>query len=100
VAVERLGPDHEGGAAAARVRQQVLHGGAGGDHVRERRLHADPPQLAHVVLERVARVVRHERDALVVLAQGRDRVDRAGDRFGAEPDAAVEVEDDLVVARD
>ena len=63
-----------------------------------RRLEAEAPQLADVLVVAVAAVVRDEGDALVRLAQRRDRLLRAGRRLVADPDAAVEVEEDVVVA--
>ena len=43
-------------------------------------------------------VVGDERDALAGGAQGGDGVDGAGRRLVADPDAAVEIEQDVVVA--
>src|ERR1700710_736482 len=70
------------------------------DDLLERGLEAQPPELLHVLLGRELRVVGDEGDALAGAAQGRDGVDRARRRHLAEPDAAVEVEQDVVIAGD
>src|SRR5687767_11555675 len=83
-----------------RLGEQVLHCASDGDDVRQGRLDADAPELSHVVLSRAARVVGRERDSLARGPQPLDRLDRAVDGLVAEPDAAVEVDDQLVVALD
>src|SRR5205823_2616641 len=67
------------------------------DDLLHRGLEAEPPQLAHIVLERVARVVGEERDPLARLTQRRDCRGRVLDDLLADPQAAVEVEQDGVV---
>ena len=84
-------------APVACLGQQMLHGAADGDHVRERGLHADAPELRHVVLAGVPAVVGGERDPLARGAQRGDGVHRALHGLVADPHAAVEVEDHLVV---
>ena len=73
-------------------------GGAGGDDLLERGLEAQPPQLAHELLGRVARVVGEEDDPLARLAQGGERLRGALGGLLADPQAAVEVEQEVVVA--
>ena len=96
---ERLRADHVRGAAAA-AGEQVLDGRADGHDLAQRRLEAEPPQLAHELLGCVADVVGEEGDRLAGLAQRRDGLRRALERLVADPQAAVEVEQDLVVAGD
>ena len=73
---------------------------ADGHDVGERGLDPEAPELADVVLAGAARVVRREGHALPGGAQPLDRLDGAVDRLVADPDAAVEVDDQLVVALD
>ena len=65
----------------------------------QRRADADLPEPRHVVLGRAARVVGREGDALARVAQRLERLDRARGGLVADPHAAVEIEDELVVAR-
>ena len=95
---ERLRADHERRAAGARLGQQVLHRAADGDHVAQRGADADLPQPRHVVLGRAARVVGRVDHVLARLAQRRDGLDGARRGLVADPHAAVEIEDELVVA--
>ena len=71
-----------------------------GDHLVQRRLEAQAPQLAHEVLRRGPHVVGEEHDLLAGLAQRGNRLRGALGRLVADPDAAVEVEEDVVVAAD
>ena len=93
-------PDDEGRAAVEALGEDELQRAADRDDLLERGLEAQAPELSHVLLGGELRVVRDERDALAGGAQGRDGVDGAGRRRVAEPDAAVEVEQDVVVAGD
>ena len=61
-------------------------------------LEAEPPELAHELLGRVPDVVGEERDALAGLAQRGDGLAARARRLVADPQAAVEVEQDVVVA--
>ena len=80
--------------------EQELQRAAGRDDLLERGLEAQAPELAHVLLGRSCGVVRDERDVLARRAQGRDRRDRASVGSSPTPDAAVEIEQDVVVAGD
>ena len=95
---ERLGADHERGAAAGALGEDELERRAGGDHLVERGLEAEAPELAHELLGGVTGVVGEEGDALAGLAQRVDGLRRAIGRLVADPQAAVEVEEDVVVA--
>ena len=80
------------------LREDELQRAADRHDLLARGLEAEAPQLADVLVVAVAAVVRDERDALVRLAERRDRLLRAGRRLVADPDAAVEVEEHVVVA--
>jgi hypothetical protein len=97
--VDRHGADdHRRLPAPLRARE--ADGRADRDDLLARGLEAQAPQLAHVVLVRAARVVRDERQPLAGRAQGRDGLDRPRRRLVAHPQAAVEVEQQVVVAGD
>jgi hypothetical protein len=78
----------------------VLQRTADRDDLLDRRPAAQAPQLADELLARMAPVVGHERDALARPAQGVDGLDRPRRGVLADPHAAVEVEQDVVVAGD
>ena len=96
---ERLRADDVRGAAVA-LAEQVLDRRADGHDLAQRGLEAEPPQLADELLGCVADVVGEEGDRLAGVAQRRDGLRRALERLVADPEAAVEVEQDLVVAGD
>ena len=95
---QRVRADHERGAARARLGEQVLHGAADGHDVAHRGADADLPQPGHVVLGRAARVVRRVGHLLAGVAQRLDRLHGARRGLVADPDAAVQIQDELVVA--
>ena len=82
----------------AALREHELERRAAGHDLVDARLEAEPPELAHELLRRVADVVGEERDPLAGLAQRGDRLGRAVDAPLADPEAAVEVEQHVVVA--
>jgi hypothetical protein len=98
--VQRRRADDERRAAGEALGEDELHGAADRHDLLQRGLEAQAPELSHVFLGRQLRVVGDEGDALAGGAQGGDRIDRARRRLLAEPDAAVEVEQDVVVAID
>ena len=98
VAEHRGRADHEGGVATALLGEHVLHRPADGHDVAKRGAHADLPELGDQVLAGLVRVVGGEGEPLAGVAQLRQRVDGARGGLPADPDAAVEVEDELVVA--
>src|SRR5690606_29432816 len=93
-------PDDERRPARARLGEQVLERAADGDDVAGGRPDAGGPEPADVLVGAVAGVVRREGEPLPGRPQGGDRLGRAGRRLATDPDAAVEVEDELVVAVD
>src|SRR5918994_1906597 len=95
---ERGRADDEGRAAVAARGQGELERRAAGDDLVHRGLEPEAPEPAHEVLRRVAGVVGEEGDALAGLAQRGDRSRRLGDGRVAHPEAAVEVEQHVVVA--
>ena len=95
---ERLRADHERRAAAARSASRNWSAAPTVTTSLERRLEPEPPELADELLRRVADVVGEEGDPLARLAQRRDRLGRAVERLVADPEAAVEVEQHVVVA--
>ena len=96
---QRLRADHERRPALA-PRELELERGAGGDHLGQRGVEAEPPQLAHELLRCVADVVGEEQHRGARVAQRGDRVDGAVARLVADPHAPVEVEQYVVVAAD
>jgi hypothetical protein len=98
VAVDRGGADDDG-RAPARAGADELHGAADGDDLLPGGLEAEPPELADEVLLAVAAVVRHEGQSLAGGPQLRDGGHGPRRRLVADPDAAVEVEEHVVVAR-
>ena len=76
----------------------VLHRAADRDHVAQRGADADLPELRDEVLAGLVGVVGGEGEALARRAQLLERLDDARRGLAADPDAAVEVEDELVVA--
>jgi hypothetical protein len=99
VHVHGLRPDHERGLPCTRVGQQVLHGAADRHHVGERGLHPQLPQLSHVVLAGAARIIGDKGEALAGSANLGDGLDRPRRGPIPEIDAAIEIEDQLVVRR-
>ena len=96
---ERLRADDVGGPAVA-LGELELQRGADAQHLVDRGLEAELPELADEPLGRVAHVVGQKDEPLARLTQRGDGVDRAGDRGIADPDAAVEVEQQVVVRTD
>ena len=86
--------------AAVALREPELQRGAHAQDLVERGLEAELPELAHEPLGWAAHVVGEKEDRLARFAQGGDGVDRAGERVFADPDAAVEVEQHVVVRTD
>ena len=99
VPVHRRRADDERGRVAG-LRQHELDGAADRDDLLARGTEAEAPELAHELVLAVARVVRDERDALAGLAQRGDGVGGPRRREVADPHAAVEVQQEVVVARD
>ena len=89
--------DHERGAARARLGEQVLQRAADRHHVAQRRLDADAPQAGHVVLGGAARIVGGEGHPLARRRAAPRSPRRTRGGLVADPDAAVEIEDELVV---
>ena len=92
-------PDHERRAAVA-ARELELQRRADRHDLVQRGLEAEPPQLAHEVLGCVTDVVGEEQHRRARLAQRRDRLHGALARLVADPQAAVEVEQHVVVRAD
>ena len=90
--------DHERGAPGARVGQQVLHRPADGHHVAQRRPHADPPELRDQVLARTRTRCWSRRPRACRRTQLLERLGHARRGLAADPHAAVQIEDELVVA--
>ncbi len=100
VAVQRRRADDDGrGAVVAVALGEVeLHRAADRHDLLDRGLEAEAPELADLLLGAVAPVVGDERDALARHAQRGQRLGRALGRLVADPEAAVEVEQEMVVA--
>ena len=77
--------------------EQMLQRAAHGHHVAEGRPDAELPETGHVVLGPAARIVGRERHLLARVAQRLHRLDGARGGLVADPDGAVEIEDELVV---
>ena len=98
---ERLGADHERGALVRPAREHELQRGAARDDLVDARLEAEPPELAHAAPPaRGGRRSSGTRCRLPGRAQRGDGLGRARDDAVAHPQAAVEVEQDVVVARE
>ncbi len=94
---ERLRADHVGRAAAVALREPELQRAADAQDLVERGLEAEPPELAHEPLGGLADVVGKEQHGLAGLAERRDGVDGAFKGVVADPYAAVEVEQKMVI---
>ena len=97
---ERLRADHERRAAPVALGEPELQRRADAEDVAERRLEAEPPELANERLGGDTDVIGEEQDRLTRFTQGGDGVDRAGDGFAADPDGSVQVEQHLVIRTD
>ena len=100
VAEDRGGADHVRAGPLLAFGEHVLDGASGADHLLERGLYAERPQLADVLLRRAAGVVCDKRHVLSGRPQLGDGLRCSGREGVADPDATVEVEQNVVVLRE